>query len=320
MIDKGVRVISLHDIVGAVSPRKSRSNSMVDALKSDIKRRGLLQPIIVCEDGRGKYTVIAGFRRYLACKELGLKKVTAKVYANLTQEEIILIQLSENIFREDFTVYDVYFLLKKLMDLKHDVSEVSGMTGLSREYVNSVFKSFEGISEDVLEVMAENPSMFPPDKVHVFKRFDPAEQRRLCREVLGNRISLYALELISLRGQQPPPSPVSQPKQDVVVEESVKQPPPSPPSHPSLSSVPPSPPASPVQQAQMQEHYDVQPKRETAEAAVESVPRTYFIDFEFTDAAEYEFVKKYFGAVDDYVEGHRLYRICKHLSDNNIVV
>ncbi len=47
----------------------------VDELAASIERHGLLQPVIVHEDGPGKYTVVAGKLRLAACRQLGWSEI-----------------------------------------------------------------------------------------------------------------------------------------------------------------------------------------------------------------------------------------------------
>jgi len=50
-----------------------------ETLMRNIQEKGLLQPIVVESLGEGRYRVIAGQRRYLACKRLGWKTIPAVV-------------------------------------------------------------------------------------------------------------------------------------------------------------------------------------------------------------------------------------------------
>lgn len=59
------------------------------------------QPIAVCGT-RPPYEIVAGRRRFLACRELGLQ-VEAKIYPVLTPEQKLTIKFSENIERNNYT-------------------------------------------------------------------------------------------------------------------------------------------------------------------------------------------------------------------------
>ncbi len=71
------------------------------ALVDTIKDKGVISPIIVMRE-RGGYRLIAGERRYTASKMLGLPTIPAIIKEdNLTEKDILTIQLIENIQREN---------------------------------------------------------------------------------------------------------------------------------------------------------------------------------------------------------------------------
>ena len=47
-----------------------------DPLVQNIREKGLLQPIIVAPTGTGRYRIVAGHKRFLACQTLGWPVIT----------------------------------------------------------------------------------------------------------------------------------------------------------------------------------------------------------------------------------------------------
>jgi ParB family transcriptional regulator, chromosome partitioning protein len=92
-------VIDDIDITKIRHPKKQLRTSSynVTELASSIKRNGLLQPIIV-RMVRDHYEIVAGNRRYEACKSLGWRKVTCHI-EELDDREAFEISLVENIQR-----------------------------------------------------------------------------------------------------------------------------------------------------------------------------------------------------------------------------
>ena len=89
-----------------VHDRKSYSRDDISSLAKNIKAtKFLLQPIVVRKIG-DKYERIIGFRRIEAVKELGWKDIPAIVLEDISDEQAMLIMLSENIQRENLNVYD----------------------------------------------------------------------------------------------------------------------------------------------------------------------------------------------------------------------
>lgn len=83
------------------------------ALKESIKEKGVIEPII-CRDIQGKTVLIAGERRLRACQELGLVNIPVRFICDLTEEDVLAIQLIENLQRENINPIDEakgYFVL-----------------------------------------------------------------------------------------------------------------------------------------------------------------------------------------------------------------
>ena len=62
-------------VTNSNQPRKYFDNGKMSELKDSIKNSGLLQPITVRKISNGKYEIVAGERRYRACRELGMESI-----------------------------------------------------------------------------------------------------------------------------------------------------------------------------------------------------------------------------------------------------
>ena len=78
-------------------PRKDFDEEGIKELADSIKKEGLLQPIVVRPEGKG-YQIIAGERRWQACKTLGMKTIPARIMSVDTVETLKL-ALIENLQR-----------------------------------------------------------------------------------------------------------------------------------------------------------------------------------------------------------------------------
>lgn len=79
----------------------------IDALAESIKTHGLLHPLVLTVDEEQRYTLVAGFRRLNAVKQLGWECVPYTLLEALTVREVREIELQENIRRKDFTEYEL---------------------------------------------------------------------------------------------------------------------------------------------------------------------------------------------------------------------
>lgn len=101
-------------IVNPSQPRKYFKDEALEELSGSIKEYGVLQPILLRDDGKS-YTIIAGERRYKAAKLAGLEKIPAIIKA-MDSREVALIALVENVQREDLNFLEEARAYKKLMD------------------------------------------------------------------------------------------------------------------------------------------------------------------------------------------------------------
>ncbi len=85
---------------GRYQPRKTVDNETLDDLAASIKQQGLMQPIIVRPIADSHYEIIAGERRWRACKSIGYKTVAA-IVRDVKDDAAIAMALIENLQRED---------------------------------------------------------------------------------------------------------------------------------------------------------------------------------------------------------------------------
>ncbi len=134
-------------------PRKHFDNEALEELAESIKRYGLIQPIIVTEKD-GYYAIIAGERRWRACKKAGLKEIPAIIRDDdeRKNKEIALI---ENIQREDLNAYEKAVAIKVLMEeYKLTQQEVSDILGKSRSAIANTVRILN-LDSRVLELVKE---------------------------------------------------------------------------------------------------------------------------------------------------------------------
>ena len=87
-------------VTNSNQPRKYFDNEKMSELKDSIKNSGLIQPITVRKILNGKYEVIAGERRYRACRELGMENISA-IEISAGDARGYELSVLENIQRED---------------------------------------------------------------------------------------------------------------------------------------------------------------------------------------------------------------------------
>lgn len=124
-------------------PRKTFKEKTIAELAQNIKGSNLIQPLIVRPHPQetGRYMIIAGERRYLAAKSLHRELVPCIVKREkLSTRDIFILQLAENLNREDLNVIDQAEAFKTLRDEGVTLGEISELTSLSVLTIGNVLK------------------------------------------------------------------------------------------------------------------------------------------------------------------------------------
>lgn len=96
------RFVVINDLLSMPFQSRKSEDPEIDQLVESIKRYGVLAPILVRQKGGALFEVVAGERRLAAAKRAGLTKVPA-IIKELTDEEALVLQLTENLQRKDLT-------------------------------------------------------------------------------------------------------------------------------------------------------------------------------------------------------------------------
>jgi ParB/RepB/Spo0J family partition protein len=129
---KETKLIEISKIEVVFRARQDKGD--ITALADSIRTNGLIHNIVVKETTEpGKYALLAGERRLLACKELGKTQIRCNIYpADLSQLEKDLIELCENTDRKDMTIQEDVDLKKRIhntMQKLHGVSKAGSSSG-----------------------------------------------------------------------------------------------------------------------------------------------------------------------------------------------
>ncbi len=139
----GITMLRLSDIEPRKDqPRKSFDDASLAQLAESITAHGLIQPIVVRQNG-GFYQIIAGERRYRACKMAGLIEVPV-IIVDSDEQKTDEIALIENIQREDLNSMEEARAIKALLD-RHGLTQeaLSKRIGKSRSAIANSIRLLE---------------------------------------------------------------------------------------------------------------------------------------------------------------------------------
>lgn len=144
--------ISLVDPKGD-QPRKFFDKTSLEELAESIKENGLLQPILVREYGEGRYQIIAGERRYRACRLAGLTEIPS-IILDKSDADTAQIALIENIQREDLNPIEEAMAYRSLQTEYGMTQEVlSFKVGKSRSAIANSMRLLD-LPEEILNMVA----------------------------------------------------------------------------------------------------------------------------------------------------------------------
>ena len=118
-------------------PRQQFDQEKLEELAASVRQHGILQPLILKAKG-GRYTIIAGERRYRAARKAGLKSVPA-VLKDADEKEVLQLSIIENIQREDLNpIEEAEGRLMEQYSLNQE--QVAAMLGRSRSAVANTLR------------------------------------------------------------------------------------------------------------------------------------------------------------------------------------
>ena len=143
ILGNDVKEVALSDLViGFGQVRTVDVGRDIHELAESIKKIGLLEPIIICpSEEEGKYEIVAGQRRYLAHKEIGVETIKAIVIEDKLDElDAKIISLTENWNRRDLSSKDERDACLILWRRYNNVDLIIEDTGLPASKVRKYLK------------------------------------------------------------------------------------------------------------------------------------------------------------------------------------
>lgn len=135
-------------------PRTSFDKEELAELSKSIEKEGLLQPILVRKMDGGTYQIIAGERRWQACKLAGLKQVPVRV-KDVEDDKALELALIENIQRSDLNPIEEAYGYKRLMERQHlTQAEVARAVSKGRSTIANALRLLE-LPEDAQQMLFE---------------------------------------------------------------------------------------------------------------------------------------------------------------------
>ena len=205
-------------------PRKTFDDETLGELAASIAEHGLLQPIAVRPKGLDTYLIVAGERRWRACRMAGLNEVPV-IVKDVTDEQAMELALVENLQREDLDPVEEAAGIRELMtrcDLTQE--QAAQKLGKSRSALANSLRLLN-LPESVLELL--KGGFINIGHAKVILSLPTAElQEQAAQIVADNQLNVRQTEALCKKLAKPakePPAPTLPAALPVEVEESLKQ-------------------------------------------------------------------------------------------------
>lgn len=170
------------------NPRQARSDmGDLKELMDSIKSKGILEPILV-RSLEGRYEIIAGERRFIASKKIGLKEIPC-IEMNVGDNEAMELALVENLQRKDLDAFEEADGLRSLAEnYGYSHEEISRKIGKARSTITEII-IISKIPEEIRDYCKRNNILSRSTLIEVAKQKDKKSMYILINEIRERDLS-----------------------------------------------------------------------------------------------------------------------------------
>lgn len=182
-------------------PRKEFDEKALSELAESISKHGLLQPLLVRPLPLGGYQIVAGERRYRACRMAGITEVPV-IIRELGDTETMEIALIENLQREDLTPIEEALGYQVLIE-EHGFSqeEVAQSVGKSRPAIANSLRLLK-LPQSILDLVSDGKISAGHARA-LLTLEDEKLMQELAEEIIKKDLSVRQVEKICKQNPKP---------------------------------------------------------------------------------------------------------------------
>ena len=174
-------------------PRTVFKDEAIEELSNSIREYGVLQPILLRDDGK-TYSIIAGERRFRAAQLAGLDKIPA-IIKSMDNKEVALIALVENVQREDLNFLEEAKAYKKLMDeFGLTQNEIAIKVSKKQSTISNKIRLLS-LPEDIQQKILES-KLTERHARALLKLNDEDERKKVIERIISNNLNVKQTEKI----------------------------------------------------------------------------------------------------------------------------
>lgn len=182
-------------------PRKDFDENALSELANSIAEHGLIQPIVVRPMSSGSYQIIAGERRWRACRMAGLDSVPV-VIKDISEKEVMELALIENLQREDLNAIEEAKGYKTLIETYGLTQEsVAERVGKSRSAVTNSLRLLS-LKENESDALIKG--IISPGHARALLAIEDEELRKTALALAVSGKSVREIEALSKASKRAP--------------------------------------------------------------------------------------------------------------------
>ncbi len=182
-------------------PRKDFDEASIDELAASIAEHGLIQPIVVRPAANGTYSIIAGERRWRACRKAELSTVPV-IIKNIDEKAVMELALIENLQREDLNPVEEALGYKSLIDAYGlTQEEVAKTVSKSRSAVTNALRLLN-LKDNELEALKNG--LITAGHARALLSVEEEELREKAFKIALNGASVRQIEIIAKQVKSKP--------------------------------------------------------------------------------------------------------------------
>lgn len=185
----------IHHSSFAVRDKFQRYSEDNESLVNSIREHGLIQPILIRPLSHG-FEIVAGHRRYQACKSLRWRFIPCKI-REMTDKQAFEIQLSENIQRKSMDpIEEAEAFRRYVIDFGWGgVSDLAKKIGKSEEYVSHRIQLLK-LPEEIKKKIASQ--LLNVSKAIEISAIPIEKQSQIVGEIIENNLSVKRIRELKM--------------------------------------------------------------------------------------------------------------------------
>lgn len=198
--------------LAAISPNPQQPRSKLDQdsleeLAASIREHGLIQPLIVTETANGRYTLIAGERRWRAATLAGMTELPV-VVKEASPQEMLELAIIENVQRDDLNAIEEAVAYQQLIDeFGMTQEDVAKRVGKSRPTVANLLRLLK-LAPEIQAAVVEGRISGAHARA-LLPLPTPESQKAVMKTIIKNDLSVRQVEALvkkMLTGPEPKPA------------------------------------------------------------------------------------------------------------------